>query len=73
MLEALIFSASSAKTVGKIRYLMAAKRREALESCPQQAVSRMGLLLVGEADCCGQLSLPCDLAATALTGAGPAG
>jgi hypothetical protein len=29
-----------------------------LESCPQRADSRMGLKLVGEAGCCGQLSLP---------------
>ena len=34
--------ASSAKTVGGIRCLSAAKRREPLESCPQQAASRMG-------------------------------
>jgi hypothetical protein len=40
------------------RDLAAAKRRDPLESCPQQAASRMGLKLVAEADCCGQLSLP---------------
>jgi len=34
--------ASSAKTVGGIHCLSAAKRREPLESCPQQAASRMG-------------------------------
>jgi hypothetical protein len=35
--------ASSAKTVGGNQCLIAAKRRESLESCPQQAASRMGL------------------------------
>jgi hypothetical protein len=37
------FLASSAKFVGQNRNLTAAKRRELLESCPQQAGSRMGL------------------------------
>jgi predicted GH43/DUF377 family glycosyl hydrolase len=34
--------ASSAKSVGGIRCLSAAKRQESLESCPQPAASRMG-------------------------------
>jgi hypothetical protein len=50
--------ASSAKSVGEDHGLTTAKRRASLESCPQQADSRMGLKLVGEAACCGQLSLP---------------
>lgn len=44
--------------------LIAAKRRESLESFPQQADSRMGLQLVGGADCWGQLSFRWGLAVT---------
>jgi len=59
--------ASSAKIVGGNRELSAAKSRASLESCPQRATLRTGLELDREADCCGQLSLPCDLMRTALS------
>ncbi len=59
--------ASSAKIVGGNRELSVAKSRASHESCPQRATLRMGLEPIREADCCGQLSLPCDLVRTALS------